>query len=59
MRETDAELDIQAEAGAELWRALLDVYLPRYGPGWEEFLDSGPVYWRIEAQRVFTFGEPG
>lgn len=35
--------------------ALLEVYVPRYGPQWEEFLDSGPVYARIEANRMFTF----
>jgi nitroimidazol reductase NimA-like FMN-containing flavoprotein (pyridoxamine 5'-phosphate oxidase superfamily) len=35
---------------------LLEVYTPRYGPQWEEFLDSGPVYARIEAERMFAFG---
>jgi hypothetical protein len=35
---------------------LLEVYVPRYGEGWEEFLDSGPVYMRIAADRMFTFG---
>ena len=34
---------------------LLEVYVPRYGPDWEEFLDSGPVYMRIDADRMFTF----
>jgi nitroimidazol reductase NimA-like FMN-containing flavoprotein (pyridoxamine 5'-phosphate oxidase superfamily) len=49
-------VDVQAEEGAELRQALLDIYVPRYGPEWEtEFLDSGPVYWRIEAERMFTF----
>jgi nitroimidazol reductase NimA-like FMN-containing flavoprotein (pyridoxamine 5'-phosphate oxidase superfamily) len=48
-------VDIQAEAGAELRRALLEIYVPRYGPEWEQFLDSGPVYARIEADRMFTF----
>jgi nitroimidazol reductase NimA-like FMN-containing flavoprotein (pyridoxamine 5'-phosphate oxidase superfamily) len=33
---------------------LLEVYTPRYGPQWEQFLDSGPVYARIEAQRMFA-----
>ena len=33
---------------------LLEVYVPRYGAGWEQFLDSGPVYMRIEADRMFT-----
>ena len=35
---------------------LLEVYVPRYGAEWEEFLDSGPVYMRIDADRMFTFG---
>jgi hypothetical protein len=36
-------------------QALLDVYVPRYGEGWVNFLDSGPVYARIEAERMFAF----
>jgi Pyridoxamine 5'-phosphate oxidase len=40
-------------------QSLLDIYVPRYGPGWEhDFLDSGPVYARIEAERMFTFHMP-
>jgi Pyridoxamine 5'-phosphate oxidase len=40
-------------------QALLAVYVPRYGPEWEEdFLDSGPQYARIEAERMFTFHMP-
>jgi nitroimidazol reductase NimA-like FMN-containing flavoprotein (pyridoxamine 5'-phosphate oxidase superfamily) len=42
-------------AEGELRQALLDVYVPRYGPEWEQFLDSGPVYARIDAERMFTF----
>jgi hypothetical protein len=34
---------------------LLEVYVPRYGADWEQFLDSGPVYMRIDADRMFTF----
>jgi hypothetical protein len=35
---------------------LLEIYVPRYGAGWEsDFLDSGPVYARIDAERMFTF----
>lgn len=33
---------------------LLREYVPRYGPRWEEFLDSGPAYYRIEAERMFA-----
>ena len=39
-------------------QALLDVYLPRYGTEWETFLDSGPVYARIDASKMFTFHMP-
>jgi nitroimidazol reductase NimA-like FMN-containing flavoprotein (pyridoxamine 5'-phosphate oxidase superfamily) len=51
-------VDVKREEGAELRQTLLDVYVPRYGPQWEEFLDSGPVYARIEADRMFTFHMP-
>ena len=38
---------------------LLEIYVPRYGPEWErDFLDSGPLYARIEADRMFTFHMP-
>lgn len=37
-------------------QTLLDIYVPRYGSKWaDEFLDSGPVYFRIDAERMFTF----
>jgi hypothetical protein len=48
-------IDIHSDAEAQLRQTLLDVYVPRYGPQWEEFLDSGPVYARIHADRMFTF----
>jgi hypothetical protein len=48
-------VDVRRAAGAELRRTLREVYVPRYGPQWEEFLDSGPIYARIEAERMFTF----
>ena len=47
-------LDVRANAQAGFRRALLEIYEPRYGPGWEEFLDSGPVYARINADRMFA-----
>jgi pyridoxamine 5'-phosphate oxidase len=52
-------LDIQAPENAGFRQTLLEVYLPRYGEGWEAFLDSGPVYARIEAERMFAFAFPG
>jgi hypothetical protein len=48
-------VDVKSDAGADLRRTLLEVYVPRYGSQWEEFLDSGPHYARIEAERMFTF----
>lgn len=48
-------VDLRAPEGAELRRTLLEIYVPRYGAEWEQFLDSGPVYARIEAERMFTF----
>jgi Pyridoxamine 5'-phosphate oxidase len=48
-------VDVRADDGAGFRRALLEVYEPRYGAEWEDFLDSGPVYARIDADRMFTF----
>jgi nitroimidazol reductase NimA-like FMN-containing flavoprotein (pyridoxamine 5'-phosphate oxidase superfamily) len=49
-------VDIRAEENAGFRQALLDIYVPRYGPQWEEeFLDSGPVYARIDAERMFVY----
>jgi Pyridoxamine 5'-phosphate oxidase len=56
------ELDLRAAANTGLRSTLIGVYVPRYGPGWETFLDSGPVYARIEAASMFSFSmgdEPG
>jgi pyridoxamine 5'-phosphate oxidase-like protein len=52
-------VDLRADEGRGFRQALLEVYVPRYGPDWEEeFLDSGPVYARIDADRMFTFAMP-
>jgi len=51
-------VDTSADRGSGFRQALLDIYVPRYGPGWEKFLDSGPVYARIDADRMFTFAMP-
>jgi nitroimidazol reductase NimA-like FMN-containing flavoprotein (pyridoxamine 5'-phosphate oxidase superfamily) len=48
-------VEVKAVEGAELREALLEIYVSRYGESWEEFLDSGVRYWRIEAERMFTF----
>ena len=51
-------LDLGEPANAGFRRTLLEVYVPRYGEESEAFLDSGPVYARIEAERMFTFTMP-
>jgi hypothetical protein len=45
-------------AAGPVREALLEVYAPRYGESWASFLDSGPVYARIEAQRMYAFHMP-
>jgi nitroimidazol reductase NimA-like FMN-containing flavoprotein (pyridoxamine 5'-phosphate oxidase superfamily) len=51
-------VDVSPGGDSALRQALLDVYTPRYGEEWEQFLDSGPVYARIDAARMFTFSMP-
>jgi hypothetical protein len=48
-------VDLRAAENLELRATLLDVYAPRYGSEWEDFLESGPVYARIEAEKMFAF----
>jgi uncharacterized pyridoxamine 5'-phosphate oxidase family protein len=48
-------VDVRSEEAAEFRQALLGVYAPRYGAEWEQFLDSGPIYARIDAERMFAF----
>ncbi len=52
------QIDLRSEDSEGFRRALLDVYVPRYGPDWEKFLESGPVYARIDADRMFGFHMP-
>jgi hypothetical protein len=51
-------VDVEAHDRGGFRRALVDIYVPRYGSDWEEFLDSGSIYARIEADRMFTFALP-
>jgi nitroimidazol reductase NimA-like FMN-containing flavoprotein (pyridoxamine 5'-phosphate oxidase superfamily) len=53
-----APVDVRAPEHAGLRETLLEVYAPRYGDEWEEFLDSEPdppAYARIDAERMFAF----
>jgi nitroimidazol reductase NimA-like FMN-containing flavoprotein (pyridoxamine 5'-phosphate oxidase superfamily) len=52
-------IDIAGDDDAGFRQTLLDVYVPRYGPVWAtEFLESGPLYARIDADRIFGFSMP-
>jgi hypothetical protein len=56
-------VDVRDPQAAGFRQNLLEIYVPRYGAEWEtDFLDSdgvgqggSPVYWRIDAERMFTF----
>jgi nitroimidazol reductase NimA-like FMN-containing flavoprotein (pyridoxamine 5'-phosphate oxidase superfamily) len=48
-------VDTRAEEAAGFRQTVLDIYVPRYGEEWAEFMDSGPLYARIDAERMFTF----
>jgi pyridoxamine 5'-phosphate oxidase len=48
-------IDVKSPEQAGFRDTLLEVYVPRYGEEWQEFLDSNPVYARIEAERLFAF----
>jgi hypothetical protein len=51
-------IDVKAPEHAEYRQTLLDIYVPRYGPEWEQFLDSGPLHARIDAEKMFTLKVP-
>lgn len=51
-------LDMDAPEQAEFRRTLLDIYVPRYGPEWEDMLRQGALYARIDPDRMFTFSMP-
>ena len=48
---------VEVRSGA-FREALLDIYVPRYGESWAQMLEDGAVYWRIDAERMFTFAMP-
>ena len=52
-------IDITDHAYSGFRQTLLDIYVPRYGDDWAtDFLDSGPLYARIDADRMFGFSMP-
>jgi hypothetical protein len=49
-------IDLRSPEQTGFRQTLIDIYVPRYGDSWvTDFLDGGPVYARIEADRMFTF----
>jgi hypothetical protein len=56
-----AELfDVQGPECADLRQAMLDFYLPKQGPAFQEWMEGlvGGVGVRIEARKLFTFSAP-
>ena len=53
-------IDVKGRSDEErgFQQTLLDIYVPRYGPEWEQFLDSCVAHARIDADRMFTFSMP-
>ena len=45
---------VDVSAG-EFRQTLLDIYVARYGESWADMLEDGAIYWRIAAERMFTF----
>jgi hypothetical protein len=48
-------VQVPVDDGTELRGVLREIYGPRYGQDYEDMLDSGAVYARIDAERMFTF----
>jgi len=51
-------IDLADTACEGFRRTLLDIYVPRYGPDWESFLEGDVSYARIAAERMFAFAMP-
>jgi hypothetical protein len=51
-------VDWTTDDGAAFRQTLLDIYAPRYGGEWEEMLEAGATYARIDPERMFTFWMP-
>jgi nitroimidazol reductase NimA-like FMN-containing flavoprotein (pyridoxamine 5'-phosphate oxidase superfamily) len=51
-------IDIKAPEHADYRATLLEIYVPRYGPEWEQFLDRGPLSARLDADKMFTIKVP-
>lgn len=47
-------VDLADQQAAGFRKTLLDIYVPRYGPDWERFMEQAQ-YMRIAAGRMFAF----
>jgi hypothetical protein len=52
------EIDLDGPDQRGFRETVLEVHLPRYGDEFLTFLEAGVVYWRIDADRMFTFSAP-
>ncbi len=52
------EIDLDGADQRGFRETVLEVYLPRYGDEFLTFLEAGVVYWRVDADRMFTFHAP-
>jgi hypothetical protein len=49
-------VDVGRPEHQEFRQTVLDIYVPRYGPEWEErIMNAGASYARIDAEKMFTF----
>jgi uncharacterized pyridoxamine 5'-phosphate oxidase family protein len=48
-------VDLRANRTQGFRQTLLDIYVPRYGPKWEQFIEGDITYARIAARRIFAF----
>lgn len=51
-------IDVNSPQHSHFRQILLDIYVPQFGKDWEKALDSGALYARIDANRMFTFFMP-
>jgi uncharacterized pyridoxamine 5'-phosphate oxidase family protein len=49
------QIDVDSADQRGFRETVLEVYLPRYGDAFLKLLELGVVYWRIDADRIFTF----
>jgi hypothetical protein len=49
------QIDLDGADQRGFRETVLEVYLPRFGDAFLTFLEAGVVYWRVEADRMFTF----